>query len=254
MKITIFTDGAARGNPGPGGWGAIVIFPVRKTPIANNNRITNKEWVQELGGSEKHTTNNRMELTAVIKALEFISKKIVIPNSSLIILLCTDSSYVMRGAKTWVHDWAKNKWKTKQKKDVLNKDLWKKFLKVSKDFNIGWKLLPGHSGIPANDRCDQIATAFADNKKPKLYSGILQNYGIDIQGRILRIPKGSTLISKKKRSSSKPYSYVSLVGGIVQTHVTWAECERRVKGVSNAKFKKSISFEDEQLIINRFRV
>jgi ribonuclease HI len=244
--MKIFTDGSSRGNPGRGGWGAILVFPAGKTVIANGEkRMTNNEWVQELGGRETKTTNNRMELTAVIKALEFVSKKILIPHSSFLIHLYTDSSYVLKGASIWVHNWQKNKWKTKQKKDVLNKDLWQKFLKVSRGLKIEWKLLKGHSGIPANERCDVIATSYADGKKPKLHSGPLKNYGIDLS--VVTESKRSTLHAS--RSTKKPYSYVSQVNGIVKTHGTWAECEKRVKGVSGAKFKKSFSVEDEKNLI-----
>lgn len=231
-EVKIFTDGSSRGNPGRGGWGSIVA-------------IDKDVW--ELGGREKNTTNNRMELTAVIKALEACSK---IENRKLKIVIYTDSSYVLRGASIWVHGWAKNKWKTKQKKDVLNKDLWQKFLKASNGLKIDWKLLRGHSGIPANERCDEIATSFADGHKPKLHTTILQNYSID-----LSMPTHSEKSANRETKTKKgvAYSYVSSVQGIVKTHKTWAECEKRVKGISNAKFKKSFSVSDEQKIITEFQ-
>ena len=250
-QIKIFTDGAARGNPGPGGWGAILIFPAGKIKIANDeSRMTNNDWVQELGGKEKHTTNNRMELLAVIKSLDFINQQPTINNLRQV-TVHTDSSYVLKGAKTWVHSWVKGKWKTKAKQDVLNKDLWQKYLKVSKGLDIEWKLLPGHSGIPANERCDVIATNFADDKRPKLYSGTVENYNIDLSNSVSLKAKSQKL---KARSSRSPaYSYVSMVKEIIKTHKTWAECEKRVKGVSNTKFKKSFSLEDENAIIKEWR-
>ncbi len=245
QNITIFTDGASRGNPGKGGWGAIIIFSNKKIMIANNEKGKMNDEVRELGGRDGNTTNNRMELTAVIESLNFVSK--LATDYSLLITIYTDSSYVMKGAKEWVHGWQKNNWKTKAKQAVLNQDLWQKYLKVSEGLKIEWHLLKGHSGIPANERCDEIATAFADGKTPKLYTTILQNYSID-----LSVPPTSTTKSSKlkPRSSSKAYSYVSLVRGVVKTHKTWAECENRVKGVSGAKFKKSFSPEDEKEIIN----
>ncbi|TAL49345.1 ribonuclease HI [Patescibacteria group bacterium] len=254
QKITIFTDGASRGNPGPGGWGSIVILPAGKITMRNKElRIKNQEWVQELGSGVERTTNNRMELTALIKALEFV-KKLQVKSYRLKVYL--DSSYVLNGAGTWVHGWVKSKWKTKTKKKVENQDLWRRFLKVSKGLKIEWKLLPGHSGIAANERCDEIATMFADlpagragGKRSKLYSGFLKKYGIDISAST--ILKRSTFHAP--RSTKKAYSYVSLVNGIIKTYKTWAECEKRVKGVSGAKFKKTFSLEEENDTIETWK-
>lgn len=253
VQINIFTDGSSRGNPGPGGWGAIIVFPNGKMILLNDEkRMSNNEWVQEVGGREAKTTNNRMELTAVIEALEFVSQKILIPYSSFVIRLHTDSSYVLKGASIWVYSWQKNKWKTKQKQDVLNKDLWQKYIKVSKSLKIKWKLLKGHSGIPANERCDVIATSFADGKKIELYSGALKNYRIDLSVPLKPLKAESRQL-KARSSKAKPYSYVSMVGGKVQTHSTWAECEKRVKGVSGAKFKKTFSRENEDALIQQWK-
>lgn len=248
QNITIFTDGASRGNPGSGGWGAIVICPNGKITIANNEKgMTNNE-VKELGGRELNTTNNRMELTAVIHALEFASKKITIPHSSFLIRVYTDSSYVLKGAKEWVKGWQKNNWQTKTKQPVLNQDLWEKYLKVSDGLKIEWNLLKGHSGIPANERCDEIATAFADGEDFKLFSGPMEKYPVSLKIPSVKTPRHSSF--DIRHSSKKPYSYVSFVKGVAKTHQTWVECEKRVKGVSGAKFKKSFSLEDEKQIIN----
>ena len=244
-QIKIFTDGAARGNPGPGGWGAIVIYSDARTNADWTQTNADRIRIRELGGRNNHTTNNRMELTAVIKALEFARSTLHASRFTIY----TDSSYALKGATQWTKEWQKNKWKTKQKVGVLNQDLWKKYLKASKDLNIEWKLLPGHSGIPANDRCDQIATAFADGHKPKLYSGFLRDYDIDISITFGR--KRSTLHAS--RSTKPAYSYVSMVNGIIKAHKTWLECEKRVKGVSKARFKKTISLEDEDMIISDFK-
>ena len=146
--ITIYTDGSSRGNPGPGGWGAII--------------LGDKEVV-EIGGREAHTTNNRMELTATIKALE--------QSTESDIELYTDSEYVMKGMKEWIKKWQEKDWKTANKKSVLNQDLWQKLLEVSNDRNIDWKYVAGHSGVPLNERADEIATTFADGLKPALYHG-----------------------------------------------------------------------------------
>lgn len=146
--ITIYTDGSSRGNPGPGGWGAIVL---------------SDSEVKEIGGREAHTTNNRMELTATIKALELS------PESEITVF--TDSEYVMKGMKEWVSSWQKKGWRTANKKPVLNQDLWQELIKVSADKNVEWKYVRGHTGVPLNERADEIATTFADGLEPKLFHG-----------------------------------------------------------------------------------
>jgi len=220
--ITIFTDGASRNNPGSGGWGAIVIA---------------EDTVTELGGGEENTTNNRMELLAVISALgKFNNEKEV--------TIYTDSAYVLNGSTRWVKGWQKNKWKTSTKEDVLNKDLWEEMLFVTSHKVIDWKLLKGHSGNHGNERCDVIATSFADGKPVTLYSGSRERYGVDISVTNLRS-------DKKSKSKSKAYSYVSVVDGIIEVHKTWEECKKRVHGV-NAKYKKSVSPENEAEIIREF--
>lgn len=222
--VIIFTDGASRGNPGAGGWGAIV--------LSDDSAV-------ELGGREDNTTNNRMELMAVISALESI------PNEHDITLY-TDSAYVLNGATRWVKGWEKNNWKTSTKDDVLNRDLWEKMLEVTAHKVINWQLIKGHAGTPANERCDVIATSFADQNPVVLYNGSRTRYGVDTS-----IAEKYDSKSKTK-SKTKAYSYVSMVDGVVQTHKTWDECKARVHGVSSAKYKKSTSPADEEEIIRKF--
>ncbi len=239
-KITIFTDGSSRGNPGPGGWGSVVVEE------KNADGKTKETIITELGGGEKHTTNNRMELTA---AMEGICHT---PKHSYIIVN-TDSRYVINGITTWIKGWKKNNWITKAKQDVLNKDLWMKLDVCATDRKIEWKYVGGHIGILGNERCDHIATAFADGQKPKLYSGPLAAYDLP---NILDVSHDQASLVKKKSSSSKSnakaYSYISMVGGVIETHKTWAECEKRVKGTKGAKYKKSLSRENEAEIIQEF--
>ncbi|MDP2642053.1 MAG: ribonuclease HI [bacterium] len=154
--ITIYTDGSSRGNPGPGGWGAII--------------FTDKEVV-EIGDADPHTTNNRMELTAAIQALSFLSKLEVNGGESEDIIIYTDSEYVMKGMTTWIYNWQKKGWRTAGKKPVLNQDLWQKLLLNANGKNIEWKYVAGHSGERLNDRCDEIATSFADGTAVTLYHG-----------------------------------------------------------------------------------
>lgn len=157
--ITIYTDGASRGNPGPGGWGAI---------IASENRVV------EIGGSEPYTTNNKMELTACIRSLEFIISNSQFSN--LPIQIHTDSEYVMKGITEWIHRWQKKGWRTANRKPVLNQDLWQELLRVTEGKSIRWQYVAGHSGIHLNERADVIATSYADNLSPSLYDGPRDRY------------------------------------------------------------------------------
>ncbi len=243
-KITIFTDGSSRNNPGPGGWGAVIVVPGIKTEVI------------ELGGGERETTNNRMELKAALEGLKAIDH--LHSNVGGGIIVHTDSRYVINGITKWIHAWKKNGWKTKAKKDVLNADLWERLDEAAglielSGGKIEWKYIGGHVGILGNERCDHIATAFADGRKINLYKGPLGAYDLP---DILDISHDEMSAAKKKSSSShsnaKAYSYVSMVGGIIETHHSWAECEKRVKGTKGAKYKKSISIENEQEIVDEF--
>tara|TARA_B100000965_G_scaffold144120_1_gene120046 strand:- start:1019 stop:1447 length:429 start_codon:yes stop_codon:yes gene_type:complete len=136
MKIRIYTDGACSGNPGKGGWGAL---------------IQENDDEKKLSGSELNTTNNRMELTAVIKALEHY-------NEAKEIEIFTDSKYVMQGITEWIKNWKSNHWKTSQKKDVKNKDLWVLLDTVSAKHDIKWSWVKGHAGDYGNEIADKLAT------------------------------------------------------------------------------------------------
>lgn len=133
--VEIYADGACSGNPGVGGYGAIL-------------RSGGKE--KELSGCEEATTNNRMELTGVISALEALKKPCRVR-------VTTDSNYVVKGMSEWINGWIMNKWKNSQKKEVLNRDLWERLLKVSQPHEIEWAWIKGHDGHPENERCDKLA-------------------------------------------------------------------------------------------------
>ncbi|MFH1472933.1 MAG: ribonuclease HI [bacterium] len=170
--ITIYTDGSSRGNPGPGGYAAVIFYEKSQN---KEYRIKNNEWVTEIGGHEEHTTNNRMELRAAIEALKFVSKTQA--------TLFTDSKYVMQGITEWIHNWQKKGWKTANRKPVLNQDLWQKLLQVSGGKEIEWKYVEGHTGHVLNERADEIATSFADLPRAsrgadsiKLYDGPRKKY------------------------------------------------------------------------------
>ncbi len=139
-KIIIYTDGACRGNPGPGGWGAILQYG---------------DDEKELYGAEKETTNNRMELMASIRALEELKRPCEVT-------LTTDSQYVKKGITEWLESWKRRGWKTADKKPVKNKELWQRLEKATEKHKIHWKWVKGHSGHPENERVDQLANQAID--------------------------------------------------------------------------------------------
>ena len=142
MEIKIYTDGACVGNPGPGGWAAIILLENGK---------------KEIFGGEKLTTNNRMELTAAIKALEYFTKQEEKQASKKHIRIFTDSTYVKEGITVWINSWEKNNWKTADKKNVKNVDLWKKLKELIQSNRIEWNWVKGHSDDPMNDLADKLA-------------------------------------------------------------------------------------------------
>ncbi|UIJ44541.1 ribonuclease HI [Sphingomonas cannabina] len=134
--VEIATDGACKGNPGPGGWGAVL-------------RFNGKE--KELSGGERLTTNNRMELTAAIRGLEALTRPCRVT-------LSTDSRYVMDGLTKWIHGWQRNGWRTADKKPVKNAELWQELLAAAKPHKIDWIWVKGHAGHPDNERADRLAS------------------------------------------------------------------------------------------------
>ncbi|MFT7507694.1 MAG: ribonuclease HI [Acidimicrobiales bacterium] len=231
QKIQIFTDGASKGNPGRGGYGAV---------------ISRSSTVTEVGGFKERTTNNEMELRAVIEALK------VVQDSSETVQIYTDSKYVVQGSTGWIFGWLKNGWKTKAESDVLNKELWQELLPLLKKVQIEWNRVPGHVGIIGNERADTIASDFAANGTFDLYSGPKEEYGFDISDTSYDEEKAKARSAAKKRSAQKAYSYISKVDGVIETHKTWGECESRVKGKSGTKFKKSLDASNEKEIIKDF--
>ena len=146
-SVDIFTDGACSGNPGPGGWGAVL-------------RFAGKE--KELSGGEKNTTNNRMELTAVIKALEALKEPCEVR-------LVTDSKYVADGlTKGWARSWQKNGWRKADKKPALNSDLWERLLNLTDIHGVTVEWVKGHAGHPENERCDRLAVEYYKNLQDRI--------------------------------------------------------------------------------------
>jgi ribonuclease HI len=138
--IEIYTDGACRGNPGPGGWGAL---------------LKSDKSEKELSGAEPATTNNRMELTAVIRALEALKRPVQAR-------LYTDSEYVRRGITEWLPAWKSRGWRTADRQPVKNQDLWQRLDELAARHEIEWRWVPGHAGVPGNERVDRLANEAID--------------------------------------------------------------------------------------------
>lgn len=163
MKLTFYTDGASRGNPGRGGWG--VYIEMKK----------DKLYTAKLSGAEKDTTNNKMELMASIEALRYTKKNLskILKNESVSIEIKTDSKYVKNGITEWIINWEKNDWKGSNKKPVANQELWKELLYLKDYINdklikakfkkINWNYVEGHAGIKGNEIADELATTAADS-------------------------------------------------------------------------------------------
>ena len=231
--ILIFCDGACSGNPGPGGWGTLVVLP--------------EGQILELGGRRDPTTNNQMELMATLGGLDRILE---LPGD---VEIYTDSVYVIKGITQWIWGWRKNGWKTADGGEVSNQDLWKRLAgalgerrKRYTDAKLEWKWVRGHSGVPGNERVDQIAVEFSQGRHPRLYEGPLMGYGVAVHD----VPENTEVPELKPRAEKvAAHSYLSLVGNTPMRHKSWAECERRVKGQSGARFKKAASASDESAIL-----
>jgi len=240
LEVVVFTDGAAKGNPGPGGWGAVI--------------CVDRAAVRELGASGGHTTNNRMEMTAALQALSWLRGSGA--SQPLAVSILTDSTYLIRGVTEWMASWKRRGWKTAEGQDVANRDLWENLAEAIAELKavgstVKWRYVRGHTGIAGNERADVIATTFASAIAPKLYEGPFESYGIevdpDVAARVSQPARKGTRAAAA--APKKTVTYLSVVDGIPARHATWAECERRVKGRSNARFKKAASVADEEAIL-----
>lgn len=144
-KVTIYTDGACKGNPGPGGWGAILFYGDKK---------------KEICGGEPATTNNRMELMGAISALELLNRPCKVE-------LHTDSQYVMKGIQEWIKGWKARGWKTADKSPVKNDDLWKRLDAARERHDVDWRWVKGHAGHPLNERADALANEGLRKANPR---------------------------------------------------------------------------------------
>jgi ribonuclease HI len=240
--IVVFTDGAAKGNPGPGGWGVIVVTP--------------EGQVTELGGRADHSTNNRMELTGAINGLAECQ---AVPGP---VAVYTDSTYVIQGIRQWIWGWRSRGWRTATGTEVLNRDLWERLsslVDARGKGGIAWHYVRGHVGTPGNERVDEIADGLAQRRDIQLYRGPLSGYALPI----LELPEDTDVPARRAGSAGRPsssgsgksaHSYLSVVDGTAMRHATWAECERRVKGRSGARFKKATSPTEEAAILRGWNI
>jgi len=156
-KIVIYTDGAARGNPGKAGWAAVILF----------QNYGGQGRVFEIGGRVVHATNNQMELTAVIEALKYLEKNPYVRHMGNVEIFC-DSQYVIFGITEWIQNWIKKNWRNAAKKPVINRELWEKLYELDQAIKPKWTYVEGHNNNKWNDRADEIATSFADGEPVKL--------------------------------------------------------------------------------------
>ncbi len=150
-ELFAYTDGACSGNPGPGGWGVLMIAREGEAIVKT----------RELNGGEAETTNNRMELLAAISALEVLKR-----DSAITVI--TDSAYVKNGVSQWIHGWKRNGWKTADRKPVKNVDLWQRLDSAQASHRVRWEWIKGHAGHPENERADELARAGMAPFKPKM--------------------------------------------------------------------------------------
>ncbi len=236
----IYTDGACSGNPGPGGWAAVI--------VSGGN-------ISEIGGGERHTTNNRMELTGVMQGL------ISLHGQSGPVIIHTDSTYVMNGASKWIHGWKRNGWKKKDGGEVLNADLWQS-LAAQLHPGIDWRLVKGHAGHYFNERCDSIAVAFSTGQMPDLTSCPIASLAdADLIARTiaadLETPHASRAAKSappKKTANTPIYSkkkYIYVLSGQVYRFDDWDSCKAFTSGKPG--YPKAVqSPEDERDYLRRF--
>jgi ribonuclease HI len=222
-----YTDGACLGNPGPGGWGVRILYA--------------DGTVQECGGADPATTNNRMELQGAIAALKIIGAE---QEATLV----TDSRYVIDGVTRWIHSWRRRGWLTAANTPVKNQDLWM-LLERRSHAGIRWQHVRGHTGDPNNERVDAIARAFAQGTPPALFCGRAGSSADPVLA-ITSLPATDSPAARLSATLPRPVpatakaQYVSIVQGVVALDPDWASCAARVHGVSGAHYKKVRTAEE----------
>lgn len=231
-SLVAFTDGSSLGNPGPGGWGAVLVSP-------------RMEEIIELGGMKPQTTNNEMELSAIVAVLSHAV------NNTEPLHIFTDSQYAINGITKWINGWKQNGWKTKNGDPVKNMFYFKTMDELIRERGtntVHFHHVSAHVGIPGNERVDDIARWFAEGQDVSLYRGNMADYDIK---NILSFEYNAEEKQKRSGKGKSAYSYLSLIDGELQKHTTWTECEARVSG-KKAKFKKALNAEHEQEILEEW--
>jgi ribonuclease HI len=235
--LIIYTDGASRGNPGKGGWAAVILAG---------------EYGMEIAGNVDHATNNQMELAGV---------EAVLSDSGALawqgpVIIHSDSMYVINGLTKWAKGWERNGWITSAKTPVENKAQWQNLLALMKEYGnrLSIEKVKGHAGDLYNERCDELAVEAALGKKLRLFSGTIADYKVFLEENGYNESDMKTKkVSPSKSKSDKPaYSYVSIVNGVAHADKTWAACEKRVKGAKGAKYKKVFSKSEETDLIQDY--
>lgn len=227
-SYSLFTDGACTQNPGTGGYGLILLTPDNE--------------VFEFGGREENTTNNRMELWAVLRGFQEVYRLAEVAQRGRELRIVSDSKYVLEGLERHLARWSRQGWKLSTGDDVKNRDLWERLLngktKLSElGFLFRFELVKGHSGHEANERADQIAVAFCKSDPVTLFRGGVADYPVSLK-------------------ASHPFEpvYLSWVDGVLGRHATWAECQKAVEGKSGARYKKVKNRLEEQETLRTWRV
>lgn len=241
QSVIAFTDGSCSGNPGQGGWGSVLCL---------NDKDSKTAHIIELGGyGGEQTTNNEMEIVAVLEVFSYLEKTSKDAPTSMRLVIATDSTYVLKGVSQWMTRWEVNGWKTKSGDEVANLSLWKKLLSFKKRWsrNFEIKKVDAHSGHPANERADQIAVDFSKKRRVDLFSGSLEKSPFQINDFSLQRSNSN------QRVPFKPI-YLSLVHGELQEHRSWPECQNRVQGVSGAKFKKVKTKQEKDSVLKSWGI
>lgn len=227
MTFEIYTDGSSLGNPGKGGWASLII---------KINNETKEKFCIELAGFEENTTNNKMEMMSVLKAIDFIGKDL--KNK---ITIFSDSAYVVNGVKSWLPGWIHRDWVTSTGEAVKNRDLWEQFQEFCAFYGSSLKFekIAAHSGHIENERCDFIARSVANDQDIKISLKKtwtkFDDYYSDLKSGLITVSKGSKSSSSKRK---RALCYVSLVDGDVYVDTEWSDCQKRMKGHKGCLFKK----------------
>jgi len=238
-QYSFYADGACLGNPGPGGWGVVATLGSHE--------------VLEAAGHSPHTTNNQMELEAILQGMTFslthLSSNSALKKSKPTLIVLTDSKYAVQGINQWLHNWSRNGWVTQEGRPIANLTEWKRLHALLPDvrtmFTLEMRLVPGHQGILGNERADKLATEYARGSQIPLFSGTKEAFEKKFGGKLEIAEAG---IKKLK----VPAYYLSYVNGKISRHKTWPECEAEVKGKAGAKYKKVFSESEEADLLKQW--